>query len=364
MLKLNKTKRLLVVIAAALALTTAIAVSSKTAKAEARDYARSGMWTNYAGRTDATNSPVCGMYTRNSEHNMSLHIKLINGKIWVAAFKSSWRFKEETPVKVDIAFDGTDWGDATARGYMYGQSGVVAFSVRDDSVASFLREVSEANKMMLRFPEGNETAWHANMEGSRAAINSLKDCGSRIGADTAPSQPYKPTQPTAQAPSQPYAANSPQSQTPPYSYKPEARVETPKPEARVEVPPSGETRVKLHPRNGMVMIDVIIGGVPTRMLFDSGANITSINDGVAAAIIANGQGYMKGRGRATLADGSVQEFQTMYVKELRIGPHTVRDLTVSVSPGETMLLSFPVVSGIGPFTIDTQTSELIWRKKG
>jgi len=125
-----------------------------------------------------------------------------------------------------------------------------------------------------------------------------------------------------------------------------------------------ETRVKLHPHRGMMMVDVIVGGVPVRMLLDTGANMTVITEGVAATIIANGQGYMKGKVRAIMASGRTEEFQTMYVKELQIGPHTVRDLTVSVSSGAKMLLPFPVVGGIGPFTIDTQTSELIWRKRG
>jgi len=205
MLKFSTTKRALVVIAAALALTTAIAVS---AKAEVRNYANNGYWTNYAGMTNGTSKPICGIFTENREHNMSIHIKLIEGKIWIAAFKNSWRFSEATPVKVEISFDGTVWGDAVATGSMLDKISVVAFAIRNDSVASFLEDASHANKMMLTFPEGSETPWHANMEGSRAAIASLKYCGTRIGADRAPTQPYGsvPTQPYGSGPTQPYGS--------------------------------------------------------------------------------------------------------------------------------------------------------------
>jgi len=190
-----------------------------------------------------------------------------------------------------------------------------------------------------------------------------------------------------------YAQNPPSNQTPPYSLKPDAYPPTteatppwpgptqpwvgptnrgyaanpPKSEARVEVPKSVEpveTRVKLHPHNGLMMVDVIVGGVATRMMLDTGAGITVITKAVASQIRDNGQGHWNGTVRATMSNGRTEEFPTMYVKKLRIGPHTVRDLTVSVSPGALMLLPFPVVNGIGPFTIDTQTSELIWRKRG
>ena len=177
-------------------------------------------------------------------------------------------------------------------------------------------------------------------QGGRLVMQSIARCNT-----------FQPKQelprPTADnAPSQSYAANPPQSQ----------------PNARAEV--TGETRVKLHPRNGMVMVDVLIGGVNTRMLLDTGANVTTITEAVASQIVANGQGYMTGTSRAQLADGSMVTHRTMFIRELRIGPHTIRDVKAAVTSGEDMLLPFPIVSGIGPFTIDTQTSELIWRKKG
>jgi len=126
-------------------------------------------------------------------------------------------------------------------------------------------------------------------------------------------------------------------------------------------PKSGETRVKLHQRNGTVEVDVIIGGVPTRLLLDTGANLMTIPERTALAIIANDQGYMKGKGRAKLADGTFADYRTMHVNELRIGPHTVRNLKVFVSSSDLGLLPFPIVSSFGPFTIDTQASELIWQ---
>ena len=48
------------------------------------------------------------------------------------------------------------------------------------------------------------------------------------------------------------------------------------------------------------------------------------------------------------------------IRELRIGRHVVRNVRSGVSETGGIILAFPVVNGIAPFTIDTRVGELIF----
>ena len=61
-----------------------------------------------------------------------------------------------------------------------------------------------------------------------------------------------------------------------------------------------------------------------------------------------------------LADGSKVTMRSLIIREMRIGPHVVRNVRASVSSSQDMLLAFPVVNSIAPFTIDTRTRELVF----
>ena len=49
---------------------------------------------------------------------------------------------------------------------------------------------------------------------------------------------------------------------------------------------------------------------------------------------------------------------TILIKEVRIGNHTIRNVEAFVM--DNLLLPFPLVNSIGPFTIDTRAGELVW----
>lgn len=122
------------------------------------------------------------------------------------------------------------------------------------------------------------------------------------------------------------------------------------------------SRVKIYAANqgSSAMIDVLMGGQPVRMLLDTGATTCLINFDLAKKIVRDGQGEWDGTSKFKMADGTFVLAPMVMIKELRIGEHTVRNVKAGVSDADVMILSFPVVNNIAPFTIDTRVGELIW----
>ena len=174
---------------AALALSTAIAAGGR--QAMATDIYRSGSWTVY---TTTANDGVsmCGM--RIGEPVKSVHIKWVGGQtgLQIHVFKHGWRIPEGQKVRVEIGFDREQAGAAWARGGMLGGRasviGTIAFGIKDMAeVLEFLNDFGAANKMWLRFPHGTETAWSADMTGSRDASLMFLKC---VGNLKVPTQPH------------------------------------------------------------------------------------------------------------------------------------------------------------------------------
>ena len=124
--------------------------------------------------------------------------------------------------------------------------------------------------------------------------------------------------------------------------------------------------VPIYLTNGgtIVMVDVLLGGQPLRMLIDTGATTCSITKAVATRIVRDGHGTWEKAMEVQLADGSTRTVPVLLIRELQIGQHVVRNVRASVSSGDDMLLAFPVVNGIAPFTIDTRIGELIFHTNG
>ena len=204
----KEVKRLIVTVLAALALSTAIVVSSKSANAATRDIAKSGAWTAYAGTTNDKNIPLCGMFVEGG--GKSLHIKYAQG--WkffnVVGWKKGWSIPDNTKLSVTLGFDKGTFGEATATGWRSPQEirndlgDYIAFQIGGDMMIEFLSEFQAANKMWLRFDSGTETPWIADMTGSREiggvfarCVKALLPSGSQpYGKQPETSQPYS-TQP-------------------------------------------------------------------------------------------------------------------------------------------------------------------------
>ena len=124
-----------------------------------------------------------------------------------------------------------------------------------------------------------------------------------------------------------------------------------------------EDSVPIYPTNNgtSAMIDVVLGIQPLRMLLDTGATTCLISEAIAARIVRDGYGVRQEAGRFKMADGTIRTLPTLLIREVRIGRHTIRSVPAGVSSTGEMLLAFPVVNAIAPFTIDTRARVLIFQ---
>jgi predicted aspartyl protease len=110
-----------------------------------------------------------------------------------------------------------------------------------------------------------------------------------------------------------------------------------------------------------VMMDVVLGGQSVRMQIDTGAGMMQINSDLAYRIVAEGQGSWGDTQTFQVADGRFIKNPTLTINSVRIGRHEVKQVKAAVADGySSLLMSFPVLNAIGPFTINTRTLELIF----
>jgi len=310
-----------------------IAALATPANAEVKAYYRSGNWTNYVGISDK-NTPLCAMMQ--AAHSWgewkTAGIKYQpDGKLYVQLSVDRWRIRPGTQVGVEVGFDRNGW---QGKAITLGAGETIFINIMPEDQEGFLHEVGEANTMWFRFAAASEWTWSFDMAGSRNSMNALRECIAKI------SQPVTPTY------AQPAPAPAPSPQAP----------------APQESLSSGKSSVPIYTDRGgsVVMVDVLLGGQPLRMVLDTGATTCLVTEAIAARIVSSGQGSWGELVRVELADGSKVTQRSLIIHELRIGSHVVRNVRASVSSSQEMLLAFPVVNSIAPFTIDTRTRELVF----
>jgi hypothetical protein len=128
--------------------------------------------------------------------------------------KQDWRFPDEdhaVSVPLEVRFDNTDLGiGADARGFISPRSHLplVDFFVNVNEeenknlMPRFLEAFAHADKMTIRFKEGNEAQWSFDMKGSRGVIDSFSKCLANLPRAPQATLPYSKT-----PPSQPYDAD-------------------------------------------------------------------------------------------------------------------------------------------------------------
>jgi predicted aspartyl protease len=124
-----------------------------------------------------------------------------------------------------------------------------------------------------------------------------------------------------------------------------------------------EDSVPIYPTNNgtSAMIDVVLGVEPLRMLLDTGATTSLISEAIAARIVRDGYGVRQEAGRFKMADGTIRTLPTILIREVKIGRHTILNVPAGVSSTGDVILAFPVVNAIAPFTIDTRARALIFQ---
>jgi hypothetical protein len=121
-------------------------------------------------------------------------------------YKTSWSFPdgEDVPGPLVLGVDKNPLINATASGYYTDEAmrvPMLHFTIGKEMALDFLNEFGNANAMWLRFEQGNEQPWIADMRGSHNAAHVFLNCINEVDNRPAPTQPYsnvKPTQPFAQ----------------------------------------------------------------------------------------------------------------------------------------------------------------------
>ena len=127
--------------------------------------------------------------------------------------------------------------------------------------------------------------------------------------------------------------------------------------------PVEEDSVPIYPTNNgaSAMIDVVLGVQPLRMLLDTGATTCLISEAIAARLVRDVYGVRQETGRFKMADGMIRTLPVFIINEVQIGRHTIRNVPAGVSSRGDVILAFPVVNAIAPFTIDTRARVLIFQ---
>jgi hypothetical protein len=189
MTTLRSVLKLLVAVACVGALTPPPA-DARSALPRSKDFfeiGRAGPWTAHAGRSDK-GTPMCVVSIVKFRPVQLVSVKWFLGEdiVRIHIAKQSWRIPRGTTVKVELGFDQEREG-ITADAH--GGDNLVEFFIAEEDVARFFSAFREADLMWLRFPEGNETEWRADMTGSREIASIYANCV-RTTKRFAPTQPY------------------------------------------------------------------------------------------------------------------------------------------------------------------------------
>jgi hypothetical protein len=207
-------RRVLNSVIAAVAFVTASAPIVRSAQAAGSPFrvivSDSG-WTTSWGYSNS-GKLMCLMDVYNPPRTQYLMIKWFQGndRIVFQAYKKTWRIPSGTSIHVELGFDRNAFATATAFGGMNksGQKGMVEFYITDMTLAvDFIKKFRDANQMLIKFPDGNETPWVANMTGSRAVGIAFSKCVASLKDQ--PTWPPSPSQPYGNAPTQPFNSAAP-----------------------------------------------------------------------------------------------------------------------------------------------------------
>jgi len=121
--------------------------------------------------------------------------------------------------------------------------------------------------------------------------------------------------------------------------------------------------------SGVFEIPVDINGVlKINFILDSGASEVSISSDIASTLIKSRtikEEDFIGSAVYTFADGSTSRSKRFIIRELKIGNHTLKNITASISSSinAPMLIGQNVLNELGKVTIDYKTNTLFIKKK-
>jgi hypothetical protein len=199
------------------------------AQAQVTTLYQAGAWRAVGGVAD-DGKAMCGVDVRGADRMFMVKWFVGDDHLVVHLYKRGWVIPPGARPEVSIQFDGQTPWIATATGTSH--LDVLELTVHGgDTMYRFVAELRFANRMVVRFPTGNEGNWEGVMTGSNAAILAMIGCIRRTGY-APPTQPYMSQLPTA--PTQPYGRPAP-APTQPFAAPPAQPIPKPAP---VRTPPA------------------------------------------------------------------------------------------------------------------------------
>lgn len=113
--------------------------------------------------------------------------------------------------------------------------------------------------------------------------------------------------------------------------------------------------------DGEMHVPVILSGTPVQMVIDTGATSMTVNDALAAQLVANGQASWTGATvEITIADGTKQTRREISINTLTVGDRTIHNVLAHTTPdGAEMLLGHLVLARLSSrFGINTASNTL------
>jgi len=200
---MKRHRTMIATVLAILATTTTAHAMSKPAM-----FYNGKFWKTFGYARNSADIPMCVMHSAGGASNFYVKWTPTAGMA-MEFWKASWRLPEgtEVPWSVDFVDDGTKavstitakagWTKANTHGI--GTS--VFMSVVAEDQREFLRLFGEADKVVIRFPEGDEPVWQVNMEGSRKAAVEFTACIQMVQQviSKQSTSPVKPTSPVGKS---------------------------------------------------------------------------------------------------------------------------------------------------------------------
>ena len=125
-------------------------------------------------------------------------------------------------------------------------------------------------------------------------------------------------------------------------------------------------KVGLTKEGSVYYITVKIGSTKRRFILDSGASEVNISEELERELILGGiitkSDYLP-KGRYKTANGTMQECRRVMLKTITLGPHTISNVTASISNDDSpILLGKSFLDRFKKWSIDNEKSELFLEK--
>jgi peptidoglycan-associated lipoprotein len=132
-------------------------------------------------------------------------------------------------------------------------------------------------------------------------------------------------------------------------------------------PDDNVLKYTVAPKTGFIMANCIINGYTIQFTFDT-KQIAQISVDEALKLLSSGaigKEDFKGNPDEVLANSTIANRAILVIKELTIANVTVKDIEFMVNSnlGYPLILGNSVLSAFGDYSIDTQSQQLIFRKK-